>query len=355
MDAFKLFCVLCLISTFVCGQESKIEAIVSKEEPSTTSAEPSAISIASDLPVLQPIDEIMPASEVVHIQELQIQDEARGGRSLDLRIHRSAVSGKQPVILFSPTVGARLDGTDYLTDAWSRAGYVCITIGHTGSGAEAVDEGSLYSRAAQMKKAANFRQLVHRIRDINFLLDWLSTSASTDELGGVDFIDMDSIGMAGQGFGGLVAQLLMGQQLPNGTQFPETRIDAFCVISPTGPKLGAEMEAFRRVFDPVLCVSGSRDGHPFDPSVTPESRARVFRGLPRTSNKYSLSIDRASHAALAGALGVSDENGEVHGKVAQLSTQFWDAHLRGDTDTMATLSSTAPQSELDEQDTWEWR
>ena len=102
-----------------------------------------------------------------------------------------------------------------------------------------------------------------------------------------------------------------------------------------------------------LRLTGTLDDSPIG-DLTPESRLRVYPGLP-PGGKYELVLDGAEHSAFgerASPLDKTKPNPNHHRAILAISTAFWDAYLREDAAAKIWLDGDGPRGVLEKADAW---
>lgn len=108
----------------------------------------------------------------------------------------------------------------------------------------------------------------------------------------------------------------------------------------------------------MLCMTGTEDGSPIDPNLSPAMRLEVYGALP-AGNKFQLVFDGAEHSAFgdSGGLKARKRDPNHHPAIQKISGHFWDAYLKSSVESKAWLQSDSPREacDLNERDTWEWK
>jgi len=259
-----------------------------------------------------------------------------------------------PVILFSHGLGGSRNGPRFLERRWTERGYVTVFLQHPGSDEAVWRDTPRADRLAALRAAATPAQLLHRMGDVVAVLDALAAWQRSGEHRPLDErMDLGRIGMAGHSFGALTTQAVAGQRMPAvlpGT-WPDPRIKAALVMSPSAPASMPADEAFGRVAIPWMLMTGTHDFSPIGP---PPNRRGVFPALP-PGGKYELVLDQAEHSVFgdAGLPGESLPRNPNHPRaILALSTAFWDSTLRGDPAAAAWLDGDGPAAVLAPPDGW---
>lgn len=273
-------------------------------------------------------------TEIVHYT-LRDADRAR---EIPVRIflppHREAA----PVILVSHGLGGSLEDGAYLGKHWAARGYVVLFLQHAGSDEPIWRDVPPEARAEALRSAASTSQLLHRIRDVRFVLD----QANEDHLLR-NRMDLQRVGITGHSFGAITAQLLSGARI-GFLNFEDRRIQAAMLMSPSASLVGSGEQAFGHVEIPWMLMTGTRDRSVIS-GETAASRLRVYPALP-PGGKYELLLEGAEHNAFGDrALGPHrpPRNPNHHRVILALSTAFWDAKLLGNEAAAQWLLGDAPR------------
>lgn len=289
-----------------------------------------------------------------HRYDVAVHDPARD-RTIPVAIAHQARRLRMPVILFSHGLGGHRHGSQFLARHWLARGYVTVFLQHPGSD-EAVWRGAPPGeRLAALRGAATAGQLLHRMRDVVAVLDALAAWQARGEHPPLDErMDLGRIGMAGHSFGALTTQAVAGQHVPAALpgSWPDPRIKAALVLSPSAPAAMPAAQAFGGVAIPWMLMTGTQDGSPIGP---PPDRLGVFPGLP-PGRKYELVLHDAEHSAfgdspLPGERLVRNPN--HHRAILALSTAFWDSTLHADPAAQAWLDGPGPGTVLAPEDRWQ--
>ncbi|MEM7391175.1 MAG: acetylhydrolase [Verrucomicrobiota bacterium] len=284
-------------------------------------------------------------------------DETRR-RTVPVKVYRSESGRSQPVILFSHGLGGSRDNNEYLGRYWAAAGYVAVFMQHRGSDNEVWKSAPAGRRFAALTAAAGARSSRQRVDDVSFVIDRLE--AWNEEAGHAlhGAMKLERIGMSGHSFGAATTLAVAGRNYPFNRSFPEERIDAFFAMSPNLGKGLEASKAFGHLQKPILCMTGTRDGSPIDPTLKPSARREVYTALP-AGNKYQLVLDGAEHFAFGDSRGgkARRRNPLHHPAIQQISLRFWDAYLKDDPKAKTWLRSKQPLSKtgLGQADIWEWK
>lgn len=279
-------------------------------------------------------------------------------RTVPVRIYLPANKEPRPVVLYSHGLGGSRATKRYLGEQWSQAGYVCVFMQHSGSDSEVLKSGRLTQRLQNLKAAANWKNSVDRTKDVSFVIDQLEKWVKTAKHPLFKRVDLEHIGMSGHSFGAVTTLAVAGRTYPFRQTFPEKRIDAFLAMSPQAAKGMTLEKTFGHLTQPIFCMTGTKDTSPIDQSVTADSRASVYDGLP-DGDKYLVVFDGAHHFTFNGGESrlAGQQNPKHHRATETLSTKFWDAYLDGDDAAKQWLQSDAAKTDdvLDTADRWTWK
>jgi predicted dienelactone hydrolase len=295
------------------------------------------------------------ASRKVETLDCTVTDTKRG-RDIPLRIYLPAGKAAAPVVLFSHGLGGSRKNNPYLGEHWAARGYVVVFLQHAGS-----DEAEWIGlppaeRMNALKKAANLKNTLLRLRDVPAVLDQLERWNQSSDSPLAGRMDLKRIGMSGHSFGAVTTQGVSGQRTAlGGAFFTDPRIKAALAMSPGGPRKGSDpQQVFGGVTIPWLLMTGTKDVSPVG-DMDVASRLAVFPALP-PGGKYELVLDGAEHSAFGDRALPGDKeqrNPNHHRAILALSTAFWDAWLREDAAARAWLDGQGPRSVLEKQDRWQ--
>lgn len=287
-------------------------------------------------------------------KDLTVKDEKRK-RDVPILVYLPASKAPAPVVLFSHGLGGARTGSAYLGKHWAARGYVTVFLQHPGSDESVWKALKPAERMAALKKAANLDNFRLRVQDVPAVLDQLekwNLEAGHALFGRLNL--KRGVGMSGHSFGAVTTQAVSGQVPPLGKGFTDSRIRAAIPMSPSTPRVGDAKKAFGGVKIPWLLMTGTKDLAPIG-AVDMKSRLGVFPALPEGGNKYELVLDRAEHSAFTERTLPGDKekrNSNHHKVILALSTAFWDAYLRGDTEAKKWLDGEGPRRLMEKGDTW---
>lgn len=260
-------------------------------------------------------------------------------------------AGGYPLVLFSHGLGGTMAGGERWGQAWSAAGFVVLHMQHPGSDLAAVRRQARdFSDKGGLRRAAGPEQLLARLEDVAFVLDELARrqAAASDRWA---HVRTQAVGLSGHSFGAHTTLGMAGQRYPGHPGIREPRLAAFVAFSPTLPARGDATRAFESLTWPMLCITGTRDDDVVGNGATPERRMGVFGALP-AGRKAQLVLEDADHMTFSGQEGRAADivprhpaaralQERHHALVASITTDWWRAHLMGDTEAVARLAQPA--------------
>ena len=289
------------------------------------------------------------------VLDLTVQDSGRG-REIPIRVYLPGGKSAAPVVLFSHGLGGSRESNPYLGEHWSARGYVVVFLQHVGSD-ESVWKGiPPAQRMSALAKAVNQQTTTARLKDVPAVIDQLERWNQSGEPALAGRLDLNRIGMSGHSFGAQTTQAVSGQRTPRGdASFTEKRIKAAVMMSPNTPRNGGDpRQFFGGVSVPWLLMTGTKDSSRVG-DLTLEDRLSVFPALS-PGGKYELVLDGAEHEAFSDRLlpGFSvNRNPNHHRVILAVSTAFWDAWLREDTEARAWLDGKGAMSVMEGKDRWQ--
>lgn len=289
-----------------------------------------------------------------HRYDRVVHDAARQ-RDIPISISHSARRMRMPVILFSHGLGGNRQGPDYLKRWWTARGYVTVFLQHPGSDDAIWRDTPPGERMAALRAAATPAQLYARMRDVVAVLDALALWQAAGNPRPLDErMDLNRIGLAGHSFGARTAQAVAGQRLPPAIPgaWPDPRIKAALILSPSAPALATPAEAFGQVAIPWMLMTGTHDASPIGPQP---DRLGVYPALP-PGRKYELVLDQAEHSVFGDAALPGDHlprNPNHARAIKSLSAAFWDSTLGQNPAATAWLNGDTARSVLAAGDRWQ--
>jgi predicted dienelactone hydrolase len=287
--------------------------------------------------------------------DISFNDTARN-RNIPLRIYLPTNTAPEPVVLFSHGLGGSREGSVFLGEQWAARGYVAVFVQHPGSD-ESVWRGKPPEEVMPaLRQAASLENFLLRVKDIPAVLDQLAiwNTDKTNFLAGR--MDLNKIGMSGHSFGAITTEAVSGESLPiTGQQLTDSRIKAAVIFSPSAPQGSSAEKAFGAVSIPWMLMTGTEDVAPIG-NETVKSRLKVYPAL-HGAPKYELVLFNAEHSVFTDRALPGDHeprNPNHHRVILALSTAFWDAYLRGDTNALAWLNGSGPRSVMETQDQWQF-
>ncbi|HTR41613.1 MAG TPA: hypothetical protein VMH87_08365 [Pseudomonadales bacterium] len=286
--------------------------------------------------------------------DLSFHDAARN-RDIPLRIYLPTNTTPEPVVLFSHGLGGSRAGSVFLGEQWAARGYVAVFVQHPGSDEVVWQDVPPLERMQALRQAASLENFLLRVQDIAAVLNQLEiwNADKTNLLAGR--MDLKAVGMSGHSFGAVTTEAVSGETLPiTGKQFTDARIKAAIAFSPSSPRDGNVDKAFGSVTIPWMLMTGTKDVAPIgDQDV--EARLKVYPAL-HGAPKYEVVLFNAEHSVFTDRALPGDHeprNPNHHRVILALSTAFWDAYLRGDTNALAWLNGAGPRSVMETQDQWQ--
>jgi predicted dienelactone hydrolase len=297
---------------------------------------------------------VNPSFRAKHV-DLSFHDATRN-RDIPLRIYLPTNSTPERVVLFSHGLGGSRAGSVFLGEHWAARGYVAVFVQHPGSD-EAVWQGKPPAEIMPaLREAASLDNFLLRVQDIPAVLNQLEiwNTDKTNFLAGR--MDLKEIGMSGHSFGAITTEAVSGETLAiTGQQFTDQRIKAAIAFSPSSPRDGNDNKAFGTVKIPWMLMTGTKDVAPIG-NEDVASRLRVYPAL-HGAPKYEVVLFNAEHSVFTDRALPGDReprNPNHHRVILALSTAFWDAYLRGDTNALAWLTGPGPRSVMEAPDQWQF-
>jgi len=293
-------------------------------------------------------------TEKGEVLELVVKDSKRN-REIPLRIYLPASKAPAPVILFSHGLGGSKEGSPFLGEHWAARGYVALFLQHPGSDTSVWKDAPMAERMKAMQEAASLKNFILRVGDVTAVLDQIEVWQAGIEHPLAGRLDLKHIGMSGHSFGAVTTQAMSGQATAGGgIKLTDPRIRAALPMSPSEPNRGTSEQAFGGVKIPWLLMTGTKDTSLIGTS-TAESRRLVYPALP-VGHAYELVLHDAEHSAFTDRALPGDEeprNPNHHRVILAISTAFWDAYLRGDSEAQAWLDGPEARSVMEKEDIWQ--
>jgi dienelactone hydrolase len=284
--------------------------------------------------------------------------DAERKRRVPLKVYHRSATEPQPVILFSHGLGGSRENNAYLGDHWAANGYIAVFIQHAGSDEQVWTTAKRGMAMIALKNAAGLKSSLDRFQDVPFVIDHLERWNKQRSHPLFGKLDLEHIGLCGHSFGAVTTLGLGGQKFFGRGRYADDRIDAFLPMSPQTGKGRQAKKSFGEISSPFLCMTGTRDGSPIDPNLSPASRREVYAAMPK-GDKYQLVFEGAEHSAFGDNRGLRsrNRNPKHHPTIQKISTLFWNAYLKGDKEAKARLQPTLPTTSLglDVKDIWEWK
>lgn len=262
-------------------------------------------------------------------------------------------SEPSPVVLFSHGLGGSREGSKYLGEHWSDAGYVVVAIQHPGSDNSTWKDVPKWKRFKALKEAASAESFMNRVSDVRVVLDYIESSKKLKTHPLYRKVDHSKIAMSGHSFGAVTSQAVMGQQFTRfgEASFLDERIDCVILMSPSQSKQLDNDKAFGSVTLPVLCMTGTKDDSPIRKEVTPESRKAVYAALPN-GQAYQIVFHDGKHS-IFGDYRKNDPR--YHEAILKITTHILDAYLKKDEESLQWLRSDRVRESLVADDSWKWK
>ena len=300
-----------------------------------------------------PYDPLSTTSGTARARDFTVTDKKRD-REIPVRVYFPDRGTPAPVVLFSHGLGGSRKGGSYLGKHWSARGYMAVFVQHPGSDTSVWKDEPRHKRMAAMRRAANGRNFMLRVKDIPAVLDQLDrwNSGTGHPLSGR--LDLKHVGMAGHSFGAVTTQAVSGQAFMGRQLFTDERIKAAIAFSPSSPRRGRPEHAFGQVDLPWMLMTGTKDVAVIGDADL-QSRLGVFPALP-AGDKYELVLHRAEHSAFTDRSlpgDTEERNPNHHRAILALSTAFWDACLQKNGAAEQWLNGHGPRSVLEPEDRWQ--
>ncbi len=267
--------------------------------------------------------------------------------------------GPAPVILFSHGMGGTVETAPYLGMALSGHGYMAFFLQHPGS------DQSIWDNVPDPTLPKEELREIYKIPgasfdrnlDIPFVLDELERLNCA---GGVfeGLLDLEKIGMAGHSFGAHGVLKIAGERSWLGGQpHKEERIKAALALSPNVNKRFFDLpdSELTGIYDgveiPILHVTGTEDGYPFNENFDPAQRTRPYRAIEAPA-QYLLVLKGAEHSSFGGRTPGDEARMPFWDVTSRAAVLFFDAWLKGDAHAKKSLEEDFPET-LSPGDTFE--
>ena len=163
----------------------------------------------------------------IETQWLDWFDQARQRAVPALLFTPEKITGKIPLVVFSHGLGGARDRYAYLGQYWARKGVASLHVQHVGSDRQ-VWQGSRWTLALRLQKAAGDKEALDRVADVKFALNqFLATPAAAT-------IDQQHLVIAGHSYGANTAMLIAGAEVERKHQrikLQDSRFSAAILIS----------------------------------------------------------------------------------------------------------------------------
>lgn len=340
------FCISAMVVSHIADTNAQT---VPKEPPAQAPVKANFVQEAS-------YDPLAIESTKVKTLELKVQD-AQRGRKVPALIYLPSSTDPAPVIIHSHGLGGKKETSSFLGKHWAARGYVAIFLQHPGSDDSIWKDNPPRQVMRALKKAANGENLVLRNGDVRATIDKLEKWNVEADHPLSSRLDLQHIGMSGHSFGAVTTQSVSGQKAYGGNQ-TDQRIRAAIPMSPSQPRFGDPVKAFRDVKIPWLCMTGTRDEGVIG-GATPKTRLEVYKALP-DGDKFQLVLHDAEHLVFTetqmkrGPYKGKKRNPNHHPAIKAITTAFWDTYLRKDEAAKAWISDKqSVRGVLEPKDVWQ--
>lgn len=293
------------------------------------------------------------------VRELRFEPiDQKRNRVVPVKVYLGDSRTPSPVVLFSHGLGGSRENNAYLGKHWAAAGYVAVFMQHAGSDIEVIKSARAGRKLAALKAAVGAVASRDRFRDVPFVIDQLAAwnKQAGHQLRGK--LNLERIGMSGHSYGAVTTLAVAGRKFALNQSFLDDRIDAFFAMSPQTGKGTEPAKAFGSISRPFLCMTGTKDASPVDPTMKPSDRQKVYSAFP-AGDKYQLVLDGGEHFAFGDSRGLRTRrrSPKHHPAIQEISLHFWDAYLKDEAASRRWLQSRRPLTEtgLGDADQWEWK
>jgi predicted dienelactone hydrolase len=243
-----------------------------------------------------------------------------------------ARAGQAPVIIFSHGLGGSRDGSESMGRHLASHGYAVFHSQHAGTDRAAFQRLGAEGIMASLRDDPQI--ILDRFRDVPFALDEV-TKLSRSELRGR--IDPARAGISGHSFGAITTLTIAGQRAQRriiGQRFADPRFTAALAMSPNKPAQGSAQEAFADMKMPIFHMTGTKDGSPVNPNMSPSDRLIPFATINNVG-QHLLLLNGGTHFTFADVDEFQSRSLAYPGLdrhkalIRAGSLAYWDAYLKG--------------------------
>lgn len=252
-------------------------------------------------------------------EAVEVLHDAARGRDIAVKVYRPARTTQRfPLILFSHGIGNSHEGYRYLGRHWASYGFVSVHLNHEGTNRQ-----TLLSRGRLHLARAFFRrsQWRNRLADLRFVADRLERGGFPAAASG----DPRRLGVAGHSLGALTVLEAAEYKVP----------EARAVLAMSPPAVGVfhRRNADALIGKPTLYINGG------DELTYDEADGDA---VEKEEDVYVVELPQALHETFS-----DDEEEPVPGREQEIAriqivtTEFWEAYLKGDSTALEWLASCA--------------
>ncbi|MCE5303543.1 MAG: hypothetical protein LLF97_10605 [Planctomycetaceae bacterium] len=237
-------------------------------------------------------------------------------------------SQKFPVILLSTGLGQSRSDCDYLGRHWARCGYVSVHVQHLGSDS-AVRQKTLRPRKELREAFYSPQNIQDRPVDVLFVLAELD-AMQREGVVPIDRCDLSRIGLSGHDFGAQTVLGVAGQVLPGYVSYAEPRVKAVVAMGAPVPLGQVPLDiAFADMASPCLYITGTADNSIV--ATTQANQRRLPFDHAAGPDQFLITFFGSDHLVYSGnRRGPAAANDVAYQRlIAECSTAFWDAYLKG--------------------------
>jgi len=250
----------------------------------------------------------------VELADIPLGQSARG-RQTGLRVYYPSGSGPFPIIVYSHAAGGRKENFAAVSQHWASHGYVVLHPSHDDTGIS-IATGNMAPAPAQ---------LLGRVADVRGSVDFLEFQIESFAPGLRGKTDQTRMGIAGDGYGAVLAMLAGGVRADVGEvkdrDLTDARARCIVPIAPSGAgDFGLTATSWDTLTIPALFITGSAD---LRAGRAPDWRHEGFQRAP-SGGKYLLDIRGAER----GSYGGDNPKSAAPRYVMAASTAFWDSCLK---------------------------